>query len=47
MDQVPEIILVYSVAHIQPVVREATSEEENLRRERFKRYYPPNFSGLC
>lgn len=32
---------------IQPVVRAATSEEEQLRLARFKKYDPPTFSGLA
>ncbi|XP_070039578.1 uncharacterized protein [Nicotiana tomentosiformis] len=31
---------------IRPVVREATSEEEQLRLARFKKYDPPTFSGI-
>ncbi|XP_070004696.1 uncharacterized protein [Nicotiana sylvestris] len=32
---------------VQPVVREAASEEEQLRLERYKKYDPPTFSGLA
>ncbi|XP_070034707.1 uncharacterized protein [Nicotiana tomentosiformis] len=32
---------------VQPVVRAAASEEEQLRLARFKKYYPPTFSGLA
>ncbi|XP_070036493.1 uncharacterized protein [Nicotiana tomentosiformis] len=34
------------VVPVQPVVRAATSEEEQLRLERYKKYHPPTFSRL-
>ncbi|XP_070040830.1 uncharacterized protein [Nicotiana tomentosiformis] len=36
-----------TVVPVQPVVRAASSEEEQLRLARFKKYDPPTFSGLA
>ncbi|XP_075103440.1 uncharacterized protein LOC142178022 [Nicotiana tabacum] len=34
------------VVSVQPVVKEATHEEQHLRLVRFKKYHPPTFSSL-
>ncbi|XP_070032952.1 uncharacterized protein [Nicotiana tomentosiformis] len=36
----------HSVVPVRPVVRAATSEEEQLRFERYKKYHPHTFCGL-
>ncbi|XP_070055680.1 uncharacterized protein [Nicotiana tomentosiformis] len=46
VDQVPEIVPMQLVAPAQPEVRGATSEVDQLRLERYKKYHPPTFSGL-
>ncbi|XP_070054277.1 uncharacterized protein [Nicotiana tomentosiformis] len=47
VDQVPEVIPVQPVAPVQPEVRATTSEVEQLRLERYKKYHPPTFSILA
>ncbi|XP_070017360.1 uncharacterized protein [Nicotiana sylvestris] len=46
VDQVPEVIPVQPVVQVQLDVMGATSEEEQLRLARFKKYHPPDCSGL-
>ncbi|XP_070057832.1 uncharacterized protein [Nicotiana tomentosiformis] len=40
-------MFVQPVIPVQPMVRATTSEEEELRLERYKKYHPPTFSGLA
>ncbi|XP_070054873.1 uncharacterized protein [Nicotiana tomentosiformis] len=40
-------VQIQHVVPVQPVVRAAASEEEQLRLARFKKYDPPTFSGLA
>ncbi|XP_070042598.1 uncharacterized protein [Nicotiana tomentosiformis] len=47
VDQDPKIIPVQSVAPVQPEVRAAVSEVEQLILERYKKYHPPTFSRLA